>query len=198
MTARDEAALVTFNHKIELRQAPTTERRAILEALGRAEVKGSTAMLDALYFCLKKSWGNGRPIVVLFTDGRDTASWIRNEDVLEAARESTAVVYVVGIEAAGGGVKRAWPEFGPPAEPAYLYLLQRVADITGGAYWPASFDHLDSVFLSVLEAANARYVLSYEPTGVLRAGRHRIKVSVRRKGVEVRARQEYVVPATRP
>jgi hypothetical protein len=48
----------------------------------------------------------------------------------------------------------------------------------------------------VLEAANARYLLSYEPEGPARAGRHRLKVSVKRKGVEVRARQEYVVHGT--
>ena len=54
------------------------------------------------------------------------------------------------------------------------------------------------MFQSVLEAANARYVLSYEPAGVARHGRHRLKVWVKRRGVEVRARKEYVVPATRP
>jgi hypothetical protein len=52
----------------------------------------------------------------------------------------------------------------------------------------------------VLETVNARYVLAYEPTGVPRAGRHRIDVSVRRRGVEVRARREYFVadPAPSP
>jgi hypothetical protein len=75
-----------------------------------------------------------------------------------------------------------------------MYLLQRAADITGGAYWSASFGRLEAVFLRVLEAANARYLLSYEPEGPARLGRHRLKVSVKRKGVDVRARQEYVVP----
>jgi hypothetical protein len=84
-------------------------------------------------------------------------------------------------------------------ESGYVYLLRRAAEITGGAYWPVESDSsLRTAFLGILEASNARYVLRYEPTGVQRVGRHRLKVSVRRRGVKVRARQEYVVPAAAP
>jgi VWFA-related protein len=199
MSERDEAALVTFNHKIELRQAPTTERTVVAEALGRVFARGSTSVIDALYLCLKRRWGGGRPLVVLFTDGQDNASWLENDAVLQAARESPALLYVIGTEAAGGKYDSALlnsPLAGPravPPESGYMYLLQRAADTTGGAYWSASFGRLEAVFLRVLEAANARYLLSYEPEGLARIGRHRLKVSVKRQGVEVRARQEYVV-----
>jgi VWFA-related protein len=184
LTPRDESALVTFNHKIEVRQPPTTDRSAVAQALERMEALGSTSVIDALYLCLKRRWGGGRPLVVLFTDGQDSASWLENDDVLEAARASNALLYVVGTEGA-----RA------PYGTGYMYLLQRAADITGGAYWSASHHHLEAIFQRVLEAANARYVLRYEPVGVARQGRHRLKVSVKRRGVEVRARSEYVVPA---
>jgi hypothetical protein len=46
----------------------------------------------------------------------------------------------------------------------------------------------------VLEAANERYVLRYEPRGVARPGVHRLEVSVRRNDADVRARQKYVIP----
>ncbi len=80
------------------------------------------------------------------------------------------------------------------SEPDYVYLLRQAAETTGGAYWSADYGRLEPAFLRVLEAADARYVLSYEPKGVVRPGRHRLKVSVKRSGVEVRARQEYLVP----
>jgi VWFA-related protein len=198
MRERDEAALVTFNHRIELLQAPTTARSAVADALSRVEARGNTSVIDALYLCLKRRWGGGRPLVVLFTDGRDTASWLENDAVLQAARESPALLHVVGTEPAGGLFERAVPGgMGHrvwPSESGYTYLLQRAADTTGGAYWSASFGRLEAVFLRVLEAANARYLLTYEPEGLARFGRHQLKVSVKRKGVEVRARQEYVVP----
>jgi VWFA-related protein len=192
MAERDQAALVTFNHKIELRQVPTTDRRSLADALARVQATGATSVLDALYLCFKRRWGGGRPLVVLFTDGKDTASWVGNDDVLEAARESPALLYVVSTEPSGSHFQPS--RIGPPllvSGSGYSRLLQSAADITGGAYWPASYDRLEAVFLEVLEAANARYVLSYEPEGIARSGRHRLKVSVPRKGVEVRAREEY-------
>jgi len=78
-------------------------------------------------------------------------------------------------------------------ESGSVHLLRRAAETTG-----ESIAGLPAAFLRILEASAARYVLRYEPTGVSRAGRHRLKVSVRRRGVEVRARQEYMVPAAPP
>ncbi len=197
MAPRDEAALVTFSHRIELRQAPTIDRAAVSAALAEAEARGSTSVIDTLYLCLKRSWGSGRPLVVLFTDGQDTASWLENDDVLQAARESKALLYIVGTEGRGARFTRSPTGSGmrvDHTEPDHVYLLHRVADLTGGAYWSTSLDRLKKVFLDVLEAANARYLLSYQLEGVPRPGRHKLKVEVRRKGVEVRARREYVVP----
>ena len=74
MAPRDEAALVTFSHRLELRQAPTTDRAAVSGALAEAEAYGSTSVIDALYLCLKGRWGGGRPVVVLFTDGVSEAT----------------------------------------------------------------------------------------------------------------------------
>jgi hypothetical protein len=80
------------------------------------------------------------------------------------------------------------------AESGYVYLLRRMAEITGGSYWTVASDgRVEAIFRKVLEAANERYVLRYEPRGVARAGLHRLEVSVRLRGVDVRARQEYVI-----
>jgi VWFA-related protein len=201
---RDEAALVTFNHKLVLRADATRDVAVVEAALDRVRARGGTSLIDTLYVCLKRRWGTGRPLVVLFTDGEDTGSWLENEDVVEAARESSVLLYVVGTEPAPGPVSHQIP-FGPlgveshRTESGYVHLLRRAAETTGGRYWPVeSLTRLPAAFRAILEASNARYVLRYEPTGVRRPGRHRLKVSVRRHGVEVRARQEYVIPAAPP
>jgi VWFA-related protein len=95
---RDEAALVTFNEKLVLRQDATRNHDTVGAALERVKPAGGTSLIDALYVCLKRRWGTGRPLVVLFTDGQDSASWLENEDVLQAARESSALLHVVGTE----------------------------------------------------------------------------------------------------
>jgi VWFA-related protein len=182
---RDEAALVAFQSRVELLHDTTADREALLEAIGRMTADGSTSLIDALFVGLKRRWGGGRPVLVLFSDGRDTSSWLENEDLLRAARESSTTVYVVRTREAGEG----------SSESGQDYLLRRVVETTGGSSWSSgSGPEIEAAFRRVLEAVNARYVLSYEPAGVARAGRHRIDLKVRRGGVEVRARREYFVP----
>jgi hypothetical protein len=43
-----------------------------------------------------------------------------------------------------------------------------------------------------------RYLLSYEPRGVERTGRHRLEVKVKGRKAEVRHRREYVVSGPSP
>jgi VWFA-related protein len=182
--ARDEAALVAVQSRIELLHAPAADRQALLDAIARMTAEGATSMIDALFVALKRRWGAGRPVVVLFSDGRDTSSWLENDDLLRAARESSATVYAVTT-------REEWPATG---ESGPAYLLRRIVETTGGAAWSSgSGPEIEAAFREVLETVNARYVLAYEPTGVPRAGRHRIELEVRRKGVDVRARREYFV-----
>lgn len=181
---RDEAALVAFQSRVELLHPATADREVLLEAIGRMTADGSTSMIDALFVGLKRRWGDGRPVLVLFSDGRDTSSWLENEDLLRAARESSSTTYVVRTREEGAAT----------GESGQAYLLRRVVETTGGSTWSSgSGPEIEAAFREVLETVNARYVLAYEPTGVRRAGRHRIELEVRRRGVEVRARREYFV-----
>ena len=204
----DEAALVTFSHELVLRKDASRDVAGVGAALGRVRARGGTALIDALYVCLKRRWGTGRPLVVVFTDGRDSASWLENDVLLQAARESSALLHIVGTEPLPIRVRspllslRTSQRFASAPEEiesGYVYLLRRAAETTGGAYWPVeSATSLPDAFRRILEASNARYVLRYEAIGVPREGRHRVEVSVRRRGVAVQARQEYVVPAAPP
>jgi len=231
---QDEAAVLVFDHRIELLCPAGTDRAALSRALDSPERGGASSVIDALYLALKRQWGTGLPLVVLFTDGQDTASWLENETVVSAARESPVLLHVVATEsralrfvrsAQGVGFSPTFADLGangrpgagltdhgsPPAseegssgrtledvvraQSGYVSLLRRVAEITGGAYWAVDSDeHMEATFRRVLEAANGRYVLRYEPQGVERRGLHRLEVSVRRRGVDVRARREYSIP----
>jgi len=192
---KDEpAALITFSEQVTLRVPATLDRRALRDAVGQLKSGGSTAVLDALYVALRLPWGGGRAAIVLFTDGDDNLSWVDADTVLTAARESTAIVNVV----AAGQVDEAalatvGPVHVPTAESAYMRLLRRVAETTGGTVWPSTYGGLQRAFLEVLGSLNTRYVLSYEPEGVKRQGRHRLEVKVKDRQAEVQARTEYWV-----
>jgi Ca-activated chloride channel homolog len=196
LRCQDEAALLAFDFRIELLHDATTDRAAIGRLLDGLETGGASSVVDALYLALKRRWGTGLPLAVLFTDGQDSASWLENEALLRAARESPTLLHVVGTERAGLELARSSRGAGFAsvfAEAGYVQLLRRVAETTGGGYWRVdSEEHLEGTFRRVLEQANERYVLRYEPEGVARPGLHRLDVSVRRPGVSVRARREYV------
>ena len=197
---QDEAALIAFDYRIELRHEATTDRAAILGAIEGLEAGGATSVIDALYVSLKRRLGAGLPLVVLFTDGQDTMSWLENDDVQRAARESSTLLHVVGTEPRGLRMARSTRGAGyAPVfkESGYVHLLRRIAETTGGAYWAVESDeHLEATFRKVLEVANGRYVLRFEPQDVARPGLHRLEVAVRRRGVDVRARKEYLIPSS--
>jgi Ca-activated chloride channel homolog len=183
--ARDEAALVSFCQELMVRVPPTLDRAAVGDGIDGLEAGGATAIFDALYIALRLPWGRGRPVLVLFTDGQDTASWLGRDPVARAVLRSPAVIQVIGSVDPGGG----------SADATHMRGLRDLAEATGGRYWTSeSPDKLAATFLGVLEALKTRYLLSYRPEGVDREGRHRLAVTVRRgRGLEVRARSEYWV-----
>lgn len=202
LTERDRAAVVTFSHAITLLAPPTADRELLGSALDKMATGGGTSLMDTVFLCLKRSWGKERPLLLVFTDGEDTTSWLDEDAALDAARTSLALVHVVAVEnqPLGGETPRPRIRGYQPGAPEAVEshsagFLRRLAEMTGGAYWRAeSFGRLREVFAAIMQGMNSRYVLSYEPKGVARAGRHRVTVSVKTKGADVRARPEYVVP----
>ena len=96
----DRVHLVTFSHRVELRRhgpSAAPEVRADIEAL---QASGSTSMLDGVYCALALAErGASRPMVLLFSDGRDNRSWLSAEAVVQVARETDTVVYAVAFKA---------------------------------------------------------------------------------------------------
>ncbi len=181
--AFDAGGLLAFSHELSLKSRVTPDRARLYEALDLLEADGATSLFDALYVALKRPPEKGRPLIVLFTDGQDCMSWLGAEDVLQAARESSAVVYVVSAGEAHNADAR---------------FLEQLAETTGGRSWPAvSSGNLRQRFLDILSAMKTRYLLSYEPRGVTRTGRHQLKVTVKGRKVDVRHRREYVVPGSK-
>jgi Ca-activated chloride channel homolog len=193
----DEAALVTFAHNVALGAAWTNDRARLNQAIDAVVAQGSTALADAAFTTLGlRGKGRTRTLVLLFTDGDDTASWLNAADVVEAARQSEAVVYGVTLPKPGGVITASDDlEKLLRTEPR-LYrgaLLPLLARETGGESLRATdTQNLSAVFVDAVSRFNSRYVLSYAPTGVPASGWHPIDVRVAATGVDVRARRGYV------
>src|SRR5215813_12113404 len=95
----DEIFLITFSGRPVLRQDFTDEREKLSQALRHVNATGGTALYDALTEGLAKirSGRHSKRAILLITDGQDTASTAKLEDVLQSIRQSDLLIYPVGI-----------------------------------------------------------------------------------------------------
>jgi VWFA-related protein len=176
----DQAALITFGHAVVIRSALTRDVEKIRAGLADTEARGMTSLLDATYTGIVLGESDiGRALVILFSDGVDTASWLGEDALLQTARRSDAVVYAVHLRPAGGSS-----------------FLRAVTTATGGGLFQIeSSRDLSATFVSILEEFRHRYLVSYTPEGVPRDGWHTVDVRVKPRGSRrptVKARPGYL------
>lgn len=177
LTRGDRAALVTFSQDVAPRLPLTSDLAAVRASLAAAAPSGETAILDGVFVALTTTLAQpGRSLVVVCTDGNDTASWLTVGEVIEAAKRSNAVIYAVSAS-----------ESGVTSE------LQDLSEATGGqTLRVASSRDLAPAFGRILGDFRSRYVLAFSPIGVDAGGVHRLDVRVKKPGLSVKARQSYV------
>jgi VWFA-related protein len=173
----DQSALVTFSHFVAVRQRLSAERSDVRAVLGRTMASGYTSLVDATFAGLLLGESDaGRALLIVFSDGLETASWLSPASVLRIARRADVVVYGVSV-----GDRAADPFIG------------EMADVTGGALYKAeSSTGLGAAFLEVLDEFRQRYLLSYSPQGVDPDGWHRLEVRVKGRRYTVKARPGYL------
>jgi VWFA-related protein len=200
----DEAGLMTFAQVWELREALTRDIAALHRSLDRPVKGGFTALNDSLYAGLKLlEEGTGRPMILLFTDGADNASWLDSQELLELVRVSDAVIHVVGIKSSAESSMRKpddprakrYPGTRAAARINAGDYLEKIAASTGGRAWYAdSSADLGGVFLQVLRDMESRYLLSYQVEGTPESGWHTIEVKLEgEEDAEIRSRSGYTL-----
>ena len=172
----DRAGLITFSHAVARRSRPSSEVAVVKSALEAARAEGQTSLIDASHAAMTMAVSPGaRGLVVVFSDGLDTSSWLAPDLVLTTARRSEVVVYGVAVGRSGGDD-----------------FLADLSDVTGGRLLRVrSTDALRSTFLRILEEFRHRYLVSFTPRGVPGAGWHRLQVRVKVRNARVRARAGY-------
>ena len=89
LTKVDQAALVNFNDAVMIGPGLTGDTGRVKAAIDRAEPTGNTALVDAAFAGMMLAESDvGRGLVIVFSDGLDTSSWLRPKAV---ARRGQAV-----------------------------------------------------------------------------------------------------------
>jgi VWFA-related protein len=173
----DQAALVTFSHAVQLGSRLTADIATVRSALADAQSSGQTALIDGTYAGIMVGESDpGRALLIVFSDGVDTSSWLRADAVLDTARRADVVVYGVSV------VSRLKPEF-----------LREIASLTGGRLFEIEkTTNLAATFLGILEEFRHRYLVSYTPKGVSKDGWHKLDVRVKNRRTTLKARPGYL------
>ena len=171
----DRAAVVTFSHVVSPTQGLTADLNRVRSALDQARGEGLTSLIDAAHAGMLLGESDaGRSLMIVFSDGVDTASWLTADAVLDTARLGDVVVY--GVEV--GERRTSFP--------------RDLSEATGGRVFAVeSTNDLAAAFSKILEEFRMRYLVSYSPEGVASAGWHRLQVRVRNRRATVQARPWY-------
>ena len=173
----DQAALVAFSHAVQLGAELTSDVASVQRALREAQSTGMTALVDGAYAGIMIGESDaGRALLIVFSDGVDTSSWLRADAVLDAAKRADVVVYGVSV------VSRLKPQF-----------LREMTALTGGRLFEIEKTASPaSTFLGILEEFRHRYLISYTPAGVAKDGWHKLDVRVKRRSATIKARPGYL------
>jgi VWFA-related protein len=177
-----------------------------MAALDQLSAYGATSLRDAVFSALAlRHEDSGRTLVLVFSDGGDTSSWLTLPKVVEAAKHSDAVVYAIGVRQQPRvfAFNPAWQApaviGGSEATEDLGAFLRKVTEETGGRGLFASTDaDLRPAFARTLDEFRNRYVLSYSPTGVSPAGWHALEVKLKSTRGKVTARRGYFAEAPVP
>jgi Ca-activated chloride channel family protein len=191
----DRAKVGAFNDKIQVlpRDEPFTGDRDRLIGILKdgLDFGYPTRLWDAVDESIAQlEPEDGRRVVLVFTDGDDSASKLGLGEVLDRAREKDMMVYAIGMQSDywnGQSRVRTRPDRG----------LKRLAEETGGGFFELTKkDELGPTFTRVAQELHSQYVLGFSPA-TLDGKVHKLEVKIKRPGMSARGRRSYVAaPAT--
>jgi VWFA-related protein len=202
----DRVALVTFSQVVTLRSPLTSDHGRVREIVRSMRIQGSTSVIDAAFAGAMLQTDTDRSAMLLiFSDGFDTASWLGPERVLTTIRRSPLVPYaiVIGDNVTETGEERTpiggFPGGARPVpqdvfDPSERFLRNLVVT-GGGVFMPAEDSRqLERRFNEALDSFRQRYVLTYAPQGTETTGWHPVTVKVKGHRYRIRSRPGYLMP----
>lgn len=217
LPAEDKVCVVQFADRVELLQdwTPATNLQALEKSLDWRYHPGMrTTFYDGLYLAAREQLSKveGRRIIILLTDGLDTAERQRAsfEDALNAVRRADAGVYVVSLtanlraqlekKAGSSKIRRMFSGYDPREIARFLSmidesekLLEGLAARTGGrVFYPREEEDLAPAYQAIAEELRTQYIITYRPQPRAGAGEYRrVRVLVLPGDYEVATREGY-------
>ena len=189
LTDVDQALVVQFNESIKGSADFTGDVPRLEQFVEALQAWGGTSLYDAIQYALNRIKEQpGRKAIVVFSDGADTTSTLKEQEVVDYARAVEATVYCVGIRGASGLMARSPRGF-----------LRKVAQETGGSFFfPDHVGDLIKVFNGISDELHNHYALAYSPRRPPDGMWRDIEVRLNRKDAAIRVRKGYFAVRRRP
>jgi Ca-activated chloride channel family protein len=175
----DSALVVSFNDSVKGSAEFTGDIDRLERFVEGLQAWGGTSLYDAIQYSLNRIRNQpGRKAVIIFSDGADTTSTLKDRDVVDYARAVEATVYSIGFTGSGGSSPRGF--------------LKKIASETGGEFFaPGDIGDLIRVFNQISDELKNHYLLAYTPTRPADGTWRQIELKVDRPGADVRVRKGY-------
>ena len=161
----------------------TADRNQVLRGVRSTTAGDNPALYNALLLTLKDAGQySGRKVVVVFSNGPDTASMVAPEDISELAQSEGIPIYVISTNEA-------------KQDPISTTVFQRMTVATGGeVYFAKSWKRQQQAFAAIRDDVAHLYSLSYYPKANPNRGWRAIRVKLAgdmAKKYHVRTRSGY-------
>jgi VWFA-related protein len=184
----DHAFLVRFDRQVEL-----LKDLSLLELDRKNNAAQGTALYDAIVFGARRLAGQaGRKALIVLSDGYDTSSSASLAAAVETAQRADALVYSIRfLDRDIFAFQVPASQGGSPVPREGRRVLERLAKETGGGYFDlTAAETLERIYGRIEDELRNQYSLGFTPVSS-RPGYRKIRVSVKRKGLTVQARDGY-------
>ena len=175
---KDQVLFATFDSEVQLHQDFTDAQEPLIKAIRKVKAGGYTRMYDGIFRVIEEKMANlqgseARRIVVILSDGEDTASEKSLKEAIEMAQRYDVTVFGISTKNFKG-IDSGTVENADDKD------LRRLCEETGGQlFLPSQKTELFRAFSQVAKDLRQEYVLFYTPQNQTKTGKKReIKVKL--------------------
>jgi len=186
---KDRAMLIGFSSDAKMLADFTDDPEKFADGLKKLEAGGGTAVYDTLFLAaqqkLAQEKGERRKLIILISDGDDTASRYSLATALATVQKNDVLIYAISINRIAD-MKSDERERGDKA-------IRQMVDETGGrAYYPTKISELAAEFKKIEDELRSQYSLAYSPTNPFDGTYRKLRVDMVDKKFKARTRAGYI------
>ncbi|HEX2454672.1 MAG TPA: VWA domain-containing protein [Vicinamibacterales bacterium] len=174
----DRASVSGIGSSVLLHQAMTADLARVDVALRSMHAHGNTALYDAVYIALREYTQERssaseirRHVVVLLSDGIDTASHVAFDDLLNLVRRNGVTIYVVSLATDPVLVHAV---AGDRTSSESAHALSTLARESGGRlFTPRAAREVPAIYEAIGQELSSQYVIGYVPSAATADGTFR-------------------------